>query len=115
LKTFSICSSSSVRSVMMRTRELATFSRIHFASHTMVQALARALRVPDDAALAGADMLLRGADAEILIMAAGLLGARVEHDEVVEQFEEPLLAADMDQVAVEGLLGRPGLPPAPSH
>src|SRR5258708_25834149 len=37
LKTFSICSSSSVRSVMMSTRASRTCSRIHLASQTIVR------------------------------------------------------------------------------
>ena len=39
LKTFSICSSSSVRSVIKSTRESVTCSRIHLASQTMVRLL----------------------------------------------------------------------------
>src|SRR6266699_516771 len=39
LNTFSICSSSSVRSVMIRTRASRTFSRIHLASQTIVRLL----------------------------------------------------------------------------
>ena len=39
LKTFSICSSSSVRSVTTSTRAPAMFSRIHLASQTMVRLL----------------------------------------------------------------------------
>ena len=39
LNTFSICSSSSVRSVMISTRLSVTFSRIHLANQTMVRLL----------------------------------------------------------------------------
>ena len=50
------------------------------------QALAAALGVPNDAALALAARFLRGPHAEILVVPADLLGAGVEHDEVVDQF-----------------------------
>ena len=49
------------------------------------QRLARALGVPDDAALALGDPLLRGLDAEVLVVAAGLLDAGVEDHEVVDR------------------------------
>ena len=62
------------------------------------QALAAALRVPDDAALAPADELLRGLHAEILVVAAELLDAGVEHDEVVDQLQQPRLAAELQQM-----------------
>ena len=55
-------------------------------------ALAAALRVPDDAALVGVDVLLRGLDAEVLVHARQLLHAAVEEHEVVHQLDEPLLA-----------------------
>ena len=55
------------------------------------QALARALRVPDDAALAVGNALLNSLHAEELVVAGGLLHPGVEDDEVVNEFEEPLL------------------------
>ena len=55
-------------------------------------ALAAALRVPDDAALAFAHMLLRRLDAEILVHARQLLHAAVEQHEVVHQLDQPVLA-----------------------
>ena len=70
----------------------------------MIRLLPRALGVPDDAALAAPHVLLRGAHAEILVVAAELLGAGVEDDEVVDQFEEALLAAELDQSPVERVL-----------
>src|SRR5208337_5416569 len=47
------------------------------------QALARALGVPDDAALLPLHVILRGTDSEILVVAAELLDPGVEDDEVV--------------------------------
>ena len=70
------------------------------------QALAAALGVPDDAALAALHVLLRGAHAEILVVAAELLDAGVEDDEVVDQFEEARLAAQLEQRPVERVLDR---------
>ena len=55
-------------------------------------ALAAPLRVPDDAALLLAHMLLRGLDAEILVHARQLLDAAVEEHEVVHQLDQPVLA-----------------------
>ena len=52
-------------------------------------ALAAALRVPDDAALVGIHVLLRGLDAEILVDARQLLHAAVEEHEVVHQLDQP--------------------------
>jgi len=51
--------------------------------------------VPDDAALAAADELLRRAHAEVLVVAAELLGADVEHHEVVDQLQQARLAAQL--------------------
>src|SRR5450756_2459496 len=59
------------------------------------QALAGALGVPDDAALARLDAMLGGFDAEVLVVAGGLLHARVEHDEVVDELEEAVLRAHL--------------------
>ena len=68
------------------------------------QALAAALRVPDDAALAPLHMLLRRPDAEILVVAAELLHAGVEDHEVVDQLEEARLVAQLEQRTVERVL-----------
>ena len=57
--------------------------------------------MPDDAALAAPHVLLRGAHAEVLVVAADLLGSGVEDDEVVDQFEKAGLGADLEQRAVE--------------
>jgi hypothetical protein len=67
------------------------------------EALARALGVPDDAALAAPDVALGGAHAEVLVVAAQLLGAGVEHDEVVDQLEEARLRAELAQRRSSGL------------
>ena len=64
-------------------------------------ALATALGVPDDAALATLDMLLRGFDAEILVHARQLLHAAVEQHKVVHQLDQPILAAHLEQVLVQ--------------
>ena len=102
LKTFSICSSSSVRSVMIRTRASVDVLADPLGEPDHRQALAAALGVPDDAALAPPHALLRGADAEVLVVAADLLDAGVEDDEVVDQLEEALLVAELAQLrAVE--------------
>ena len=63
-------------------------------------ALAAALRVPDDAALSLTDMLLRGFDAKILMSARQFLDA-VEQNEVVHQFEQAILLAELEQVFVQ--------------
>ena len=49
--------------------------------------------MPDDPTFATVDVLLGGMNTEILVVAAGLFGARVEHDEVVDDFEESLFIA----------------------
>ena len=74
------------------------------------QALARALGVPDDAALAPLHVLLRGPHAEILVVAAELLDPGVEDDEVVDQFQEAGLAAELDQCPVQRVLDGARLP-----
>ena len=51
------------------------------------QRLAAALRVPDDAALTPRDVGLGGTHAKILIMPAGLLDTRIEHNEIVDDLE----------------------------
>ena len=85
----------------MSTRALGLFSRIHLAKQHHDDALAAALRVPDDAALVGVDALLRRLDAEILMHPRELLHAAVEEHEVVHQLDEPLLAAHLEQILVE--------------
>jgi hypothetical protein len=63
------------------------------------QALAAALGVPEDAALATAHGLLRGADAEVLIVAAGLLQPCVKDHAVVDGLKQPLLSAERAQLS----------------
>ena len=65
------------------------------------QALAAALGVPDDAAIPAADICLGGTDAEILVMAAGFLGARIKHDKVVDQLQKARLTAQLRQMLVQ--------------
>ena len=64
-------------------------------------ALARALGVPNDAAAALADVGLGGLEPEVLVGPGQLLDAAIEQDEVVDQFQEPVLAAHLEQVLVE--------------
>jgi len=75
------------------------------------QALARALRVPDDAAFATLHMRLRLTHGEVLIVSAQLLGARIEDDEVVDELEETLLGAELKERAIERVLLGAVLPP----
>ena len=62
------------------------------------QAFATALGVPDDAALAALHAGLRRLHAEVLVVAADLLDARVEDDEIVDDLKQPLLAAELAQL-----------------
>ena len=64
-------------------------------------ALAAALRVPDDAALLLPHVRLRRLDAEILVHARQLLHAAVEEHEVVHQLDQPVLRAHLEQVLVQ--------------
>ena len=81
------------------------------------QRLAAALGMPEDAALAAAEEGLRGLHPEILVLAAQLLDAGIEHHEVVDQLQQPRFFAHLQQLAVQqvGLLRhRPAvLNPAP--
>ena len=65
---------------------------------------ARPLGVPDDAALAPLHALLRGLDAEVLVRSAGLLNASVEHDEVVDDLQQPVLGSEEHEGLVERAL-----------
>src|ERR1019366_6235829 len=64
-------------------------------------ALATALRVPNDATLALANMLLRGLDSEILVYARQLLYPAVEKHEVVHQLDQSILGAHLQQIFVQ--------------
>ena len=64
-------------------------------------ALAAALGVPDNAALAFAHVALGGLDAEILVDARQFFNAAIEEHEIVQQFDEPLLGAHLEQVLIE--------------
>ena len=65
------------------------------------QALARALGVPDDPALAPPDLLLRRTHAEILVVAAGLFHPGVKHQKVVDHFQKPILGAQPQQRGIQ--------------
>ena len=64
-------------------------------------ALAAALGVPEDAALVGVDVRLRGLESEILVHARQLLLAAVEQDEIVHQFDQAGFIAELQQILVE--------------
>ena len=64
--------------------------------------------MPDNPALPSANTFLRGANAEILVVTAIFFRARIEHDVIVDQFEQTILAADMDEFAIEGTGGKAG-------
>ena len=64
-------------------------------------ALAAALGMPDDAALAAVDMRLRRLDAEILVHARQLFHAAIEQHKVVHQLDQPLLVAHLEQVFIQ--------------
>src|SRR5262249_13266931 len=63
------------------------------------EALARALSVPDDAAFSSPHMFPRRPYTEILIVAADLLRSCVENDEIVNQLQEAILLAKLQQGA----------------
>ena len=81
--------------MISRTRASGWCSRIHLASHTIVRHLPEPwvcqMMPPSRLAM----RVLRGLDAEVLVVAAGLLDARVEDDEVVDQLEQALLGAQL--------------------
>ena len=83
-----------------------TFSRIHLASQTIVRLLPEpwvCQMMPPSLPL---HVILRGPDAEILVVAAELLGPGVEDDEVVDQLQEARLAAQLDQRPVQQVFDR---------
>lgn len=75
------------------------------------QALAAALGVPDDAALAALHVLLGRPDAEVLIMAAGLFRPCVKDDEIMHDLQQAVFAADLAQLPQQRVVasGRVGL------
>ena len=64
-------------------------------------ALAAALRMPDDSALLLAHLRLRRLDAEILVRPRQLLHSAIEEHKVVHQLDQPVLSAHLEQVLVE--------------
>lgn len=70
------------------------------------QALAAPLGVPDDAALAPPHMFCRSAHAEVLVVATCLFGAGIEDDKIVDDLEQPLLAADLAERPIERVSDR---------
>ena len=82
------------------------------------QALPAALGVPDDAAFPAPHVRLRRPHPEVLVVPARLLHAGVEHDEVVDDLEQPLLAADLAEIPQQRVVAGGGeriglLPPEP--
>ena len=77
------------------------------------QALARPLRVPDDATLTLGDPCLGSLDPEVLIMARSLLHPRVVDDEVMDELEEAFLGAHLGKRQVEVGVLAVLLPPQP--
>ena len=75
------------------------------------QALAATLGVPDDAALAAPDARLCRPHPEVLVVAAGLLHARIEDHEVVHDLEQPLPGAELAQFPEQRIVpgGRVGV------
>jgi len=65
------------------------------------QALAAALGMPDDAAIPAVDIGLGSPNTEILVMAAGLLGARIKHHKIVDQLQKARLTAQLRQVLIQ--------------
>ena len=61
--------------------------------------------MPDDAALAPVDALLRSLDTEVLVGPTGLLNARVEDDEVMHDLQQPVLGCQLH----EGWSSRPSI------
>ncbi len=60
--------------------------------------------MPDDASFAAFYMLLSGLNAEVLVMAAGLFSAGVEHNEVVNDFQESGFIAQQAEMPIEGAI-----------
>ena len=83
---------------MSSTRASGWCSRIHLASHTIVSDLPEPwvcqMMPPSRLAI----RVLRGLDAEVLVVAASLLDAGIEHHEVVDDLQQPLLGAQLRQV-----------------
>ena len=65
------------------------------------EAFAAALRVPDDATFTPTDEILRRPHREILIVAAELFRSGIEDDEIVDEFQQPRLVAELNQGRVE--------------
>ena len=64
-------------------------------------AFAAALGVPDDAALAAAHEGLGGFDAEILMHPGQLFGAGVKEHKIPHQLNQPIFAAEVEQILVQ--------------
>ena len=64
-------------------------------------ALPTPLRMPDDPSLVVAYTLLGFFDTEILVDAREFFSPPIEEDEVVHQFDDPLLSADFQEIFVE--------------
>ena len=56
--------------------------------------------MPDDAPLTAFDMLLGGLNTGILVMSASFFNAGVEHDEVVDDFQQSGFIAQQAEMSI---------------
>ena len=102
---------------MTRMRASASCSRSHLAIKHHEDAFAAALCMPDDAALAPRDPLLRGFHGEELMRPRNFLVPGIEDDKIADQIEQPGLIAELRERPVEEIVaegaggeGAAGLP-----
>ena len=62
--------------------------------------------MPDDTALPALYEGLGLAHTEILIVAAGFFNARIEDDEVMDEFKQALFATQLAQLSKQGVVAR---------
>jgi len=86
---------------MTRMRASASCSRSHLAIKHHEDAFAAALCMPDDAALAPRDPLLRGFHGEELMRPRNFLVPGIEDDKIADQIEQPGLIAELRERPVE--------------
>ena len=67
--------------------------------------------MPNDAAFAASDTLLSSLDTEVLVVSGGFLHARIEDDEVMDEFEKAMLVRHLKQATVEMVLNLAGFFP----
>ena len=64
--------------------------------------------MPDDSVLPITDVILRGHDSVILVVATGLLDAAIKDNEVVNQLQKPPLLTQQAQMKIEPIVVRIG-------